>query len=101
MTIVDDFGTIRGGDSWVERGHSDAGGLAGQDTTWTGLACLSARRGAVREASHHPTIPHSLQLQVVMVLSVKRGECANVHPDWLMHDCFSLCCNHLGSAISP
>lgn len=56
---------------------------------------------AVREASHHATIPHSMQLQVVMVLSVNRGKNANVHSDWLMHECFSLYCNHLGGAASP
>lgn len=57
--------------------------------------------GAVREASHHATIPHPLQLQVVMVLSVNRGEDVSVHSDWLMHEGFSLCCNHLGGAASP
>lgn len=62
------------GDLWVERGHSEAGGI-GHDLNVTGLPVCA--------------------LQVVMVLPVDRGEGANVHPDWLMHSCFSLYCNHL------
>lgn len=88
-----DFGMVRGTDSPVERGHSHAGGI-GQHTNGRGLLAASLL-AAVREASHHPTIPHPLQAPGRMVLSVNRGDGANVHPDWLMHGCFSLYCNHL------
>lgn len=56
---MDDFGMVRGTDSPVERGHSDAGGI-GHDTNGPGLLTATLL-AAVREASHHPTIPHPLQ----------------------------------------